>query len=454
MDKELFESKPIASSYMKLALPVVLSGVLTLVYNMVDMYFVAKTGDTNLVAGVSLCAPIFTLLIAMGDVLGLGGASVMSRLLGQDRTDDARRISIFCLNGAIFLGIIIAFILTVGSSTVLNLLGVDSETYVHASSYYRWIALGSPFVILALAPTNLLRTEGHANAAMIGSVMGSIVNMILDPICIFTLGMGAGGAAVATIIGNICSDIWYIFYITKYSSVLSFSWKNFHISSGEVGSVLKIGIPSSVTNIMQSIGLMMMNHALLIYGNDKVASMGIVSKVTSIVIMIMVGFSFGGQPLYGYLYGAHMKDRMKKVIKFAYQLIIGTSVVLSVVLAIFAPYLITFFMDDNAMVAIGVPMLRIVLCGMPFIGVTMVTTCIFQSTGNARNALILSTARQGYVYLVVLFILSNALGYTGVVMSQPVADLTTSIIAVVLVKGLFKELNGMVTVNSEISVSN
>ncbi len=441
MDKELFESKPIASSYFKLAIPVVLSGVLTLVYNMVDMYFVAKTGDTNLVAGVSLCAPIFMLLIAMGDVLGLGGASVISRLLGKDRIDDAKRMSIFCLNGAIILGIIIACILTVGSNGILHLLGVNADTLPHASSYYRWIALGCPFIILALAPSNLLRTEGHANAAMVGSVLGSIVNMILDPICIFSLGLGAAGAAVATVIGNICADVWYVFYITKHSNILSFSWKNFHISMTEVLSILQIGIPSSVTNIMQSIGMMLMNHALLVYGNDKVASMGIVSKITSIVIMIMVGFSFGGQPLYGYLYGAHLNERLKKVITFAFKLILSVSLGLSVLLALLAPVMIRIFMDDASMVQTGVPMLRMVLCGMPFIGLTMVTTCIFQSTGNARNALILSTARQGYIYVVVLFLMSRMFGYTGVVMSQPIADLTTSVVALLLLKALFNELN-------------
>ncbi len=441
MDKELFESKPIMSAYMQMALPVVLSGVLTLVYNLVDMFFIAKTGNTNLVAGIALCAPIFTLLIAMGDVLGLGGASVMSRLLGKGQEDNARRISTFSLYSAIVLGVVIACLLLVGQNGVLKLLGVNEETYTFAKSYYFWISLGSPFVILALAPTNLLRTEGHANAAMVGSVMGSIVNMILDPVFIFGLQMGAAGAAIATIIGNIASDIWYVYYIMRKSSILSFNLHGFHISADEILPVFQIGIPSSVTNIMQSIGVMMLNNFILPYGNDKVAVLGIVSKVTIIVIMIMVGFSFGGQPLYGYLYGAQMKNRMKETMKFAYQLIVGVSVCLSLVLAVFAGQMIGIFMNDASVIEIGVPMLRIVLCGMPFIGITMVTTCICQSTGKAMYALILSTARQGFVYIVMLFLLSHMFGYTGVVSAQPAADFLTAIIALILVRNMMTEIN-------------
>ena len=180
MENELFEKMPIQKAYMKLALPVVFSGVLTLVYNMVDMFFVAKTGDTNLVAGVTLCGPVFTLLIAMGDIFGLGGASVISRLFGMKKNEDGKRLSVFCLDGCFIFGILIAILLLVFKMPILTLLGASTETFAHASSYYFWIALGSPFVILALAPTNLLRTEGHATAAMIGSVTGSVVNMILD----------------------------------------------------------------------------------------------------------------------------------------------------------------------------------------------------------------------------------------------------------------------------------
>lgn len=441
MENELFEKMPIHKAYMKLALPVVFSSVLTLVYNMVDMYFVSKTGDTNIVAAVTLCGPIFTLLIAMGDIWGLGGASVISRLLGQKKKEDGTRLSVFCLDGCFIFGIVVAIILLAGQNLILPLLGTTTETLQHAKDYYFWIALGSPFVIFALAPTNLLRTEGHATVAMIGSIAGSITNIILDPVFIFGLNMGAGGAAIATVLGNVVSDIIYFYFITHKSEILSLSPKGFHISGNELKQIFSIGIPSSITNIMQSIGVMLLNNFLLPYGNDKIAAYGIVSKVTMIVVMIMVGFSFGGQPLYGYLYGAQMKERMNNCLKYAYKLVLGIAIGLSLLLAIFAPQMISIFMNDADIISTGSLMLRAVLCGMPFIGFVMVTTCVFQSCGKALQALILSAGRQGVFYAVIIFIMSSLFKYHGVIFAQSVSDIFTAIVAFFLLKNtVLKEL--------------
>ena len=417
MNNELFETMPVPKAYMKLALPVMMSSVLMLVYNMVDMYFIARTGNTNLVAGVAVCAPVFTFMIAVGDMLGLGGASVISRLFGQRKDDDGKRLSVFCFLGSIVLGIVIGLVLFAAQGGMLKLLGASEETYEFARAYYIWIALGAPFIIFSLVPTNLLRTEGFASAAMVGSAIGSIVNMILDPVFIFTLNMGAGGAAIATVIGNIFADMYYFWFISAKSKKLSVSPKGFHISSREIGSILRIGIPSSITNLMQSVAVMLLNNFLLPYGSDKIAAYGIVSKVIMIVIMIMVAFSFGGQPLFGYLYGANNKS-------------------LSVILFALAPHMIAFFLNDPAVIETGTPMLRMILAGMPFIGCTMVTTCVFQSTGKASGALALSAGRQGYIYGVMLVVLSAIAGYTGVIAAQPAADALSAVLAFFLYRKL------------------
>ena len=436
MNNELFEKMPVPKAYMKLALPVMMSSVLMLVYNMVDMYFIAKTGNTNLVAGVSLCAPIFTFMIAIGDIFGLGGASVISRLFGRKKDDDARRMSVFSFLGSALFGVLIAAVLFLTKSTMLKLLGASSETMQYASDYYSWIVLGAPFIIFSLVPTNLLRTEGFATGAMIGSAIGSVVNMILDPVFIFGLGMGAAGAAVATVIGNVCADIFYVWFIITKSKKLSVSPKGFHIDGYEVSQILRIGIPSSITNIMSSIAVMLLNNFLLPYGSDKIAAYGIVSKVVMIVIMIMVAFSFGGQPLYGYLYGAGNKPRMKETIRFAYTLVIGLGIAIGAVLFLISPQMISFFLNDPLVISTGTPMLRRILLGMPFIGYTMVTTCVFQATGKASGALILSAGRQGFVYAAMLFLLSAMFGYNGVISAQPAADALTAVLAFFLYQKL------------------
>ena len=439
MNNEIFETMPVPKAYIKLALPVMLSSVLMLVYNMADTYFIAATGNTNIVAAVSLCAPVFTFLIAIGDILGLGGSSFISRLLGSKKNDDARRISVFCLCGSIVLGLIITLILMIAKNPILKLLGADPHTIGFASDYYTWIALGASVIIFSLVPTNLLRTEGLASLAMVGSMIGSIVNIILDPIFISALGMGAAGAAIATVIGNICADIYYIYVIVCRSKCLSIDPRGFTISSAETREVLRIGLPSSITNIMQSLGVILLNNFLLPYGNDKIASFGIVSKITMIVVMIMVAFSFGGQPLYGYLYGADNKDRFRKVMKFAYMLVCGLGLVLSCALFLLAPVLVRFFIHEASFVELASSMLRTILFGMPFIGFTMVTTCIFQSTGKASGALALSAGRQGYIYACALFVLSALFGYSGVIAAQPAADILCSVLAFVLLKMLLKD---------------
>lgn len=441
MQNELFEKTPVPKAYLKFALPVVFSSVLMLVYNMVDTYFIAQTGNTNIVAGVALCAPVFSALIAIGDILGLGGSSFISRLFGMGKNEEGKAVSVLCFWGSIVIGVVVAVILLLVKEPLLYVLGANAETIGYATEYFFWIALGAPIIIFSLTPTNLLRTEGSANAAMVGSVLGSIVNIILDPIFIFTFGLGAAGAAIATVLGNVCADIFYAWFVIKRSTILSMKLKGFVLRMDHVKEVLRIGIPGCVTNLMQSIGVTLLNRSLLPYGNEAIAAMGIVSKVTMIVTMIMVGFSFGGQPLYGYLYGAKNHVRMKKTIRFAYTLVCGIALVMSLVIYVFAPQFIHIFMNDPSIVETGAQMLRAMLVGEVFIGFVMVTTCLFQSCGKASGALALSAGRQGYVFFVTLTILGAIAGFTGVIYAQPAADFLTAVLAFVLYKLLLaKEL--------------
>ena len=319
MGNDLFEKAPIPKAYFSFALPVVFSMVISLVYNMADTYFIAATGNTNLVAGVSLGAPIFTLMIALGDIFGLGGSSVISRLFGKKMDEDGKRLSVFCFYGAIVCGIVVAVLMMLFRAPILTLLGAKADTVQYASDYYTWLVIGAPFIILSFTPSNLLRTEGFSVASMTGTVLGSVINIILDPIFIFMLGMGAAGAAIATVIGNIGADLFFVFFLLTKSKRLSINPKGFFISKRELGDIFAIGIPASVTNFMQSLGIALTNRFLLVYGTDKVASMGIVMKINMIAMLILVGFAFGSQPLIGYNYGAGNKKRLKAILAFSYK---------------------------------------------------------------------------------------------------------------------------------------
>lgn len=441
MQNELFEKVPVHKAYFKFALPVVFSMVISLVYNMVDTYFIAQTGNTNLVAGVSLGAPVFTLMIALGDIFGLGGSSVISRLFGQKRDDDGKRLSVFCFYAAFLCGIFVMVVMLILRQPILHLLGADADTMEYASQYFTYIVLGAPFIIVSYTPSNLLRTEGFATASMTGTVLGAVVNMILDPIFISVLGLGAAGAAIATVIGNICADIFFIWFLLAKSKRLSVNPRGFYISSTEIGQIFAIGIPASVTNLMQSIGIALTNRCLLSYGNDKVAAMGIVMKVNLVAALVLIGFAFGAQPLIGYNYGAKNKARLKEILRFCYGFECCIAVLLAVVLSLAAPVMLGIFTPDTVLVEIGVPMLRMQLMGMVFMAVVLVTTCTFQSAGKAVGAFLLSVSRQGVIFAVVILTTSHFFGYGGILVSQAVSDFLTAILAVGLFwLGLRKEL--------------
>ena len=433
---ELFERMPVPKAYLKLAIPLVFSMMLMVVYNMVDMFFIAGTGNTNLVAGVALCGPLFTFMIACGDILGLGGSSVISRLFGKQQFEDGKRISVFCFLGGAALGLVIAAVTFLLKGPLLSLLGATADTREYADQYYSVIALGAPFIIFSLVPSNLLRMEGLSKEAMIGSVLGSILNMIFDPIFIFALGLGAAGAAIATVLGNVASDLFFLYIICFRSRNLSVNPRGFFLRAAELAGILTIGFPASITNIMQAIGMTLLNRFLLPYGNEKIAAMGIVTKVIMIATILMISMSFGGQPLYGYLYGAGNKKRLKETFKFAYMLVCGTGLVAGIILSIAAPHVLRLFMDNPQIIGDGTVMLRIILIGMPFIGAGLVTITLFQSTGKASGALALSAGRQGYIFAAVIVILSSIVGYYGVLAAQPTADILTAVLAIVLLRKL------------------
>ena len=232
-----------------------------------------------------------------------------------------------------------------------------------------------------------------------------------------------------------------IFLTDKKQNVCPINPKGFFISKRELGDIFAIGIPASVTNFMQSLGIALTNRFLLVYGTDKVASMGIVMKINMIAMLILVGFAFGSQPLIGYNYGAGNKKRLKAILAFSYKFECAMGAVLALILCVFAKPLISMFMNQESIVNAGVPMLRLQLAGAVFTAVTLVSTCTFQSAGKALNAFLLSVSRQGVIFAVVIFILSKTVGYYGVLSAQPVSDFLTAVLAVILVRrSVYREI--------------
>lgn len=438
---ELFAKAPIKKVYFQLALPVVLGMVASMVYNLADTFFVAKTGNTALVAGVALGTPLFSFMLAIGDIFGLGGSAVISRLLGEKKYALSAKISSFSLYITIAFSLLLTAIMLIFERPILNLLGATPQTYQYAADFYRILVGGSVFIIVSLVPGNIIRTEGLAVKSMIATLSGTILTIILDPLFLFVFDMGAKGIALANVLGYAVNCGILFYYMNRDCKILSLKLRDCQINLHNLKLVLAIGIPASLTNLMQSFGVALLNNHLSKYGASAVAANGIVAKIYMIVILVMVGFAFGAQPLIGYNYGAKNKERFKEIMRFDFLVEVVYSLVLAVILMVLAPVLVKIFMTDTKIIEQGTYMLRATLLTAPFVGAILVFTTVFQSAGKAWSALIMALARQGVVYAPCMVILANSVGYHGIIWAQPVADAVTFVIGWVLYRKVIKDFS-------------
>lgn len=251
---------------------------------------------------------------------------------------------------------------------------------------------------------------------------------------------GVSGAAIAIVIGNIVADVFYVFIILKRSRKFSLSIKECHIGLEAFRSILAIGIPGSLQSAFQSFATVVINLSLYLYGNNEIAAMGIVMKLIMVIVMIIIGFSFGMQPLIGYNYGAKNIKRLKEILRFSLIFQTALTVVMSAVLLFFAQPIIRCFMDNNEIVSSGSIMMRLQVLTVPLINVIFICTVVFQSAGKAVSALLLSISHQGIIFVPVILISKIAFGYYGVICAQPFTDILTIILAVFLFKRTFHDL--------------
>ncbi len=429
------DTERLIPTYFRLSLPVVMGSIVTIVYNLADTYFIAQTGNALLIAGVSVCAPIFMILMAFGNIFGQGGSSLLSRLLGQKRKEDAGRVSAFCFWIAIAVGAVVGGLLLLLRGPFLALLGSSADTLPYAKEYGTVLLIGAPLIVVNFIHMNLLRCEGMPGLSMVGTVIGVAVNVVLDPLLI--PGMGAAGAAVATVIGYACSDVFLLIIVLRRSAVLSVR-PVLKIEGVFLRDVLSIGVTAAITNIATSLCTILVNQKLLPYGDDKIAAMGIVLKVTMIVQMILVGFSFGGVPLFGFLSGAGEKEKIRKLFRFCLLFLCALSLCMTLVVCFAAEPLLRLITPDAALTETGVPMLRWQAAGSMFAGCVMLTTCLCQASGKAVPALMLSLSRQGFVFAAVLLIAAAAFGYAGILASQCAADALSALLIFPIMRYLRK----------------
>jgi putative MATE family efflux protein len=267
----------------------------------------------------------------------------------------------------------------------LRLIGCSENTIGFAGSYLIYIALGGVFIIVSNAFASIVRGEGAAKTAMTGLMIGTIVNIVLDPIMILVLGMGVTGVAIATVIGNICTIIFYLRFLVGSKTVLSISPKNlsfdFSVKNGIAKGVFAVGLPAAASKIIVNVATIILNNFLVSYGDTAVAAMGVAMKTTLIIAFLQQGFGFGIMPLIGYDYGAKQYDRMKAILLFTIKCTIGVGIVLVLVLFIFTKLIIRVFIDDTEVITYGVMILRALLLSAPILGILFTLYGALQAMG-------------------------------------------------------------------------
>ncbi|MBR5468254.1 MAG: MATE family efflux transporter [Firmicutes bacterium] len=429
---DIFESQSIPKAVASLAVPTILSMLVMVFYNMADTFFVGQTGDANQVAAVSLAMPVFLFIMAVGNIFGVGGSSYISRCLGEGKMEEVKKTSSFCFYGGIAsaIAIMIAFFLFVDK--VLISIGADENTFTFAKQYLLYIACGAVFNVIGGAFGNIIRAEGAAKVSMTGMMLGTIVNIVLDPIMILTLKMGVAGAAIATVIGNMCTVVYYLFYFRKGTTMLSISRKHFAVTKRIVKNVFAIGIPASLNNVLMSCSNIILNMLLVSYGNSPVAGMGVAMKANMLVIFVQMGLAMGIQPLVGYCYGSKNTKRLSGTMKFAAACNIVMGTVLTVIYYFAADGLVRMFIEDAEVIKYGSMMLRALMVSGPFIGILFVFSFSFQGMGQAFQALILSVSRQGLMFLPIAIIGNKMFGLQGVIYAQPIADIASLVVAIIM----------------------
>ncbi len=437
---EILETMPVYKAIWTLAIPTMLAMLIQVIYNMADTFFIGKLNEPNMVAAIAIAFPIFMIIQAFGNIFAIGGASLISRSLGKGENVNAIQAGAISFWSALAVCIFVTIMGLLFVEPILYICGASENTIGFAKSYMTIMLLGSPFIGMQMTMSGLLRSEGATKESMIGMMIGSILNIVLDPILILWLGMGVSGAALATTIGNLLGFLYFINFYVKKHSIISISPKHYSFNLKVYADIFKIGIPASLGMILMSIGFAVANVFAAGFGDDVVAANGVVFRITSIAIMLTMGLAFGCQPLMGYSYGAKNYTRLLETIKRA--ILIGTMIcsILAILFYIFADVWIRVFINDAVVIDLGVRIIRVFALAIPFLGTQMVLMTMFQALGKAAQSLIISLGRQGLFFIPTLIIFSSLWGFNGFVFAQPVSDVATTLLSLTLFLIMKKKL--------------
>ena len=435
------ESENISKLLVQLSLPAMVGMLVMALYNIIDTIFVGRGVGTNAIAALSIVFPIQMLVMAAGLLYGMGGASVISRQLGEGAHDRANTTYGNIAVAAIISGLGLTIVGMIFRDPILQIFGASAEILPMSRDYYNLIILSSPLFVMAMTGNNVLRSVGMAKSAMMTMLVGAVGNIILDPIFIFGFDMGVRGAALATVIAQLFSVLYLIKELTSKRCSLRLRKQHLKIDKAIMKEVMAIGFSSFIRNVAGSFIFALVNNKLLVYGTEvSVAAYGVVIKLMRFLLMPLIGIAQGLQPIIGFNYGARKFDLVEKAAKLG--LLYGSiiSVFGFIIAQLFPEILISVFTDDVALLTAGSQAMRIMMLGIWVVGFQIVGTTIFQALGKARESLLLSLVREVIFLIPLLIVLPQIFQVNGIWMAIPLADVFSAVLTIVLLANLSSKI--------------
>lgn len=441
----LFEQTPIPKAVAKLAVPTILSSLVMVLYNLADTYFVGMCNAPIQNAAVTLAAPVLLAFNAVNNLFGVGSSSMMSRALGRKDYDTVYKSSALGFYCAIISGALFALACFVFNAPLLRMLGANAETMAATGEYLKWTSIyGAVPAILNVVMAYMVRAEGSALHASIGTMSGCFLNIILDPVFILPWGldMGAEGAGLATFLSNCVACLYFfvLLYKKRKSTFVCVNPKRLSLDRNIIYGICAVGIPASIQNLLNVTGMTILNNFTSSFGADAVAAMGITQKINMVPMNIAMGISQGIMPLISYSYSSGNHKRMKGTLMFAARASLGFITVVAVFYYLSSTQLTEMFMSNEAIISYGTKFLRGFCLGLPFLCMDFMAVGVFQAVGMGREALIFAIMRKIILEIPALYLLNYLLPLYGLAYAQFVAEVVLAAAAVIVLARLFQKI--------------
>lgn len=441
--EQLFTSVPVEKAILALAIPTVISQLITVVYNMADTFFIGQLSDPNQVAAATLAMPVFMFLTAFANLFGIGGASTISRCLGAKEYDKAKHTSAFCIWSFLLFALCYGIVVILLMDKILPLLGANQNTHTFCSSYlFYTVGLGAVPTVFNAGIAHLVRSEGYSFQASFGVALGGILNIFLDPLFIFVFKLNISGAAIATMLSNCIATLYFILFLysIRHDTTITLSPSYFTLKKGIPLEVISTGLPSFIMTLMSTCSNLTLNKIIAGYSNEAVVGMGIAKKIDLMAFAIAQGMTQGALPLIAYNYTAKNNNRMMQSLKV---LLIDSLILAFIgtgVMFFFAEPITYCFIQDSTTVEFGKTFLKIVCLACPTTSLNFLAITIFQATGKKLQPLILSLLRKGGLDIPFMLLLNKTIGIQGIAWATPIADTLALIVSIFLIIPHLKNL--------------